>query len=245
MNVLTERDILHIWEAGQNRPLWFRAMLILSYALPDMNKEQLADLTIGQRNFCLLKIRRNMVGADIDSCVHCPECNAPLEFKMDVDSICGILPRETAVRRFSISIEGMDLWFKPLTSRDLAAFSQGSEPEEARLILLKRCVSKVEKNGAAVDIDGLPQSVVEELGEKIAETYDPQIEIKFRMQCAACGHSWTACFDIVSFFWTEIDAQAQRLLHEVHVLARTYGWSETDIWAMNSARKNYYLQLVS
>ena len=79
----------------------------------------------------------------------------------------------------------------------------------------------------------------------MAEIYDPQVEIRFRMQCPACSHSWTALFDILSFFWAEIDAQARRLLDVVHLLARAYGWSEAEIRDLSTARKNYYLKLIS
>jgi hypothetical protein len=52
-------------------------------------------------------------------------------------------------------------------------------------------------------------------------------------------------FDIVSFFWTELSAQAKRLLREVHTLARGYGWREADILAMSARRRQLYLDLVT
>ena len=95
MKVLTEKDILDIWEAGQNRPLWFKAMLILAHALPDKKSSQLADMTIGQRNYHLLKLRQLMVGSSLDSLVQCPECGASMEFKMNVEGIFSIKTGET------------------------------------------------------------------------------------------------------------------------------------------------------
>jgi hypothetical protein len=245
MNILTEKDLLHTWEAGQNRPLWFRAMLVLAHALPGMKKSQLADLTIGQRNYFLLKLRRLMVGSDLDSCVYCPQCGQSLEFKMNMDSICAISPRETDTPEFTISLEGIRVRFRPLTSRDLAACSQCRGPDDARTVLLRGCVIQADQNGEIIDTKDLPPTVINELGEKMAEIYDPQVEIRFRLQCPACSHSWSALFDILSFFWAEIDAQARRLLDVVHLLARAYGWSEAEIRDLSTARKNYYLKLIS
>jgi len=52
-------------------------------------------------------------------------------------------------------------------------------------------------------------------------------------------------FDIVSFFWSEICVQAKRLLREVHILARAYGWREADILSMSAARRQLYLEMVT
>ena len=51
-------------------------------------------------------------------------------------------------------------------------------------------------------------------------------------------------FDIVSFFWAEIDAWARRVLREVNVLARAYGWRESDILALSPVRRQIYLSMV-
>jgi hypothetical protein len=56
-------------------------------------------------------------------------------------------------------------------------------------------------------------------------------------------HSWDVLFDIVSFFWAEIGAWAQRLLREVHALASAYGWREADILALSAWRRRQYLDL--
>ena len=57
--------------------------------------------------------------------------------------------------------------------------------------------------------------------------------------------SWAVMFDVVSFFWSEICVQAKRLLREVHTLARAYGWREVDILGMSTARRQFYLEMVT
>ena len=63
--------------------------------------------------------------------------------------------------------------------------------------------------------------------------------------CPACTFTWSEPFDIVTFFWAEIDAWARRLLADVHVLASSYGWSERDILALSPVRRQYYLEMVN
>jgi hypothetical protein len=83
--------------------------------------------------------------------------------------------------------------------------------------------------------------VIESLIERIAER--DQAEIRIALTCPDCGYRWNELFDIVSFFWTEIDAWARRLLREVHVLASAYGWNEHDILSLSPVRRQIYLAL--
>ena len=82
------------------------------------------------------------------------------------------------------------------------------------------------------------------LSERMAEL-DSLAEVRLELNCPQCRHRWLVALDIVSFFWSEIVVQAKRLLHEVHLLARAYPWSEADILAMSERRRKYYLNLVT
>mgnify|MGYP003381458898 FL=1 len=63
--------------------------------------------------------------------------------------------------------------------------------------------------------------------------------------CPSCDHRWSALFDIVSFFWREIDDWARRTLREVHSLGRAYGWSEADILTLSAWRRRAYLEMIA
>jgi hypothetical protein len=73
---------------------------------------------------------------------------------------------------------------------------------------------------------------------------DPQANVQLAITCPVCSKHWQAGFDIVSFFWNEIDAWAHRLLQEVHTLASAYGWREADILAMSPWRRQCYLAMI-
>jgi len=245
MNTLSEKDIVHIWEQGQNRPLWFRAMLILAHAFPDMGNAQLADLSIGRRNIYLMMLRQQMFGSSIDSFAVCPRCTASLEFSMNGESICNSVSLDTPLPSCVISLEGIDIYFRPLTSRDFAVVSSYRDPESARRVLIELCITRVEQDSVSLQPQALSQEIIFQLGEKITEIYDPLVEIHFNLDCPSCKYNWSVVFDIASFLWTEIMAQARHLLDEVHILASAYGWSEDEILKLNTSRKKYYLELVS
>ena len=91
--------------------------------------------------------------------------------------------------------------------------------------------------------DLLPQAA-EAIEERMAEL-DPMVQVEMQLSCPGCGHEWAEPFDIASYLWTELGDQALRLLREVHTLADAYGWSESEILAMNPHRRRAYLELVT
>ena len=73
---------------------------------------------------------------------------------------------------------------------------------------------------------------------------DPQADVLINLHCAACQHPWQVALEIECFLWAKLNALAKRLLREVHVLAQTYGWRETDILAMSAVRRQIYLEMI-
>ena len=64
------------------------------------------------------------------------------------------------------------------------------------------------------------------------------------LSCPSCDHRWQMAFDILYFFWSEINAWASRIMQEVHVLARAYGWRENEILGMSPWRRQRYLKML-
>ena len=54
-----------------------------------------------------------------------------------------------------------------------------------------------------------------------------------------------AQLDAGELLWDEIDARARVLLGEVHLLARAYGWTESEILALGATRRAAYLAMVA
>ena len=63
------------------------------------------------------------------------------------------------------------------------------------------------------------------------------------IHCPKCGSRWHSTFDIVSYFWSELEVRAKRQLWEVHTLAAAYGWSEADILDMSPMRRQLYMEM--
>ncbi len=112
-----------------------------------------------------------------------------------------------------------------------------------RRALLRRCLSSIVYHGAGQAPDSLSMEVEAAVVAQMAQA-NPQAEVNLSLSCPSCACQWQAVFDIASFFWTEIDAWARRLLRDVHRLAVAYGWRESDILAMSPLRRQLYLNML-
>lgn len=77
------------------------------------------------------------------------------------------------------------------------------------------------------------------------QSADPALGLSFAMTCPDCGAAVEQLFDPAGYFWAEIEDMARRLLHDIAVLARAFGWSEAEILAMPAARRRLYLSEVA
>jgi hypothetical protein len=144
---------------------------------------------------------------------------------------------------FSLSMDGYEVHFRLPNSYDLLKIDSPKNLLDGQQSLLGNCLISVQKDGISQSLDRLPDELVEAIATKMAEL-DPQAEVFFALACPACNHQWQSPFDIVSFFWSELNAWAIRLLKEVHILAAAYGWQEMDILTMNPYRRQCYLEMV-
>ena len=171
--------------------------------------------------------------------MHCPACGEYLEFTFSAEDF-HLMPTQPPPEALVVKRDGYEVTFTLPNSLNVAAVqAEAGGP----LLLLQHCLVAAHHGGEPVPAERLPASVVTAITDRMAEA-DPLADIKLTLTCPACSHRWTAPFDIVTFFWTEIDAWALRLLQEVHVLARAYGWREADILALSARRRKTYLDLV-
>jgi len=241
MKSLGDADILAVWETAHRYHPVDQAIALLMTAEPEHSRDELAALPLGCRDARLLALRRSTFGDTLHSRGTCPQCNEAVEFEISCSVLC--MP-DAEVSERTVDAEGYQLRMRPLTSFDLAAAAGASNVAEARRILLQRCVVEARRNDAFVDADELPEAINAAVAQAALMT-DPQAELLFELACPACAHRWQATLDIAHILWKEVDARAQRLLMEVHLLARAYGWREADILGMSPVRRNAYLQRVA
>jgi hypothetical protein len=241
MHALSATNLLRVWEEGRGEPDYRRALLLLAVACPEESLEELSGLSIGSRDTRLLTLREWTFGRRLDSVATCPACTERLEFSLDVPDL-QVAASERKDERFQLAVDDYVVDFRPLNTSDLVEAARYAEDEQRRGVLLERCVVDARQDSKKTAAGQLPARVLEALASNLAQA-DPQADIQLALACPACDHRWHAPFDIVFFFWSEIHAWAIRMVKEVHLLARAYGWGEADILSMSPVRRQLYLEL--
>ncbi len=230
MRPLGASDVIALWEVRRAREPLDVALQAIDAAFPEPNGESAADWPIGRRNRALLELRRAGFGPVLRGWVYCRGCSEPLEFGLDSRDVLS-----------AASSPQRDVWvgrrtFRLPTSRDLVEI-RGDDPDAAALRLAQRCFAG--DSSAHLDSDDL-----DDIGRQMALA-DPLAEIALHFDCPACGESFDESLDLPAFVCAEIEGLAKRLLRDVHVLARAYTWSESEILSLSPARREFYLSLVS
>ncbi len=242
MRPLSASELLKVWEEGQGGPPYQQAVLLLLAACPDETPEEILALSIGRRDGRLLTLREWTFGPELAGLALCPACRERLEFTLRVSDI-RISSRETEDQSLHLELEDGSIDFRLLNTTDLIEAARCSEPEQIQKVIVERCVHEAHRQDQQLDAQHLPASVVEALARQLAAA-DPQADTQLALSCPSCGHDWLALFDVVSYLWSEINAWANRVLRDVHLLASAYGWREEDILNMSPLRRSLYLDLV-
>jgi hypothetical protein len=226
--------LLAVWERGRHCHPVDRAVLLHSLAAPEAEPDSLPDEPVGRRNAALLQLRVATFGNRLRGLVDCPQCGTRLECELDAATLLGLPPGNHRM----VQVDG--LVFRQPTTRDLAAIVAADRPAVGALRLLQHCVVPLGEHLGDSLLEGLRDRV-----EAALEQADPWANLAFDLRCDVCGQAWSSSFDIAGFLWEEVEAYAERVLDDVHRLARAYGWSEDAILALSDARRDAYLERVA
>lgn len=250
MRALSASELLEIWEHGLTLMPLRRAVVLLAAACPELAGEALAQLSIGERDARLLTLREWTFGPHLTGLVMCPNCDVWLEFSFHVaDLRLASTPQDKEDvaeerRDLSVRVDNYEVHFRLPNSLDLIALADEADEASAQQRLLQRCVLAAYHHQEEEAASQLPPEVVTAIVEQMGLA-DPQGDLQLALSCPSCDYQWQAAFDIESFFWTEINAWAHRMLREVHSLASAYGWREADILAMSARRRRAYLEMIT
>ena len=215
------------------------ALSLLFPVFPDYTLEHLANLSIGERDALIFKLHQKTFGKILSGFAKCPKCEEHLEFQM---STSDFLDNHAQNTNRSFKYKNIELFFRPVTGRDLLETQCLDDLNDARLALIDRTVTGVFQNGESITITDLPNEALQILSENLSQS-DPLADIMLDLNCPACGETWECLLDIVSFLFHEIAAEAKRLLNEVHILAEAYGWKEKEILALSPGRRLFYMEV--
>jgi hypothetical protein len=246
VSLLTTRisatSLLQVWERGQLQAPVEKALTLLATAYPDAPREELAMLSIGRRDASLLSLREQLFGSQLSSLTDCPACGEQLELNFNVADI-----RATSmalIGPLSVCESGYELELRLPNSLDLLRLANCSTIDEMRSQLFAQCVVSVSREGELAVLSELSETIVDHAISRMGEA-DPQADVEVDLNCPECRHVWQTGFDIVSYLWSELHTWAGQMLREVHLLASSYGWSESEILSMSAPRRRGYLEMLA
>jgi hypothetical protein len=235
---LSDAAVLELWDRCDRLGNASRALALLERAAPELPLERLQALPVSERDARILDARARLLRPRMEAVTPCPRCGVSVEAAFSANDI-GLVPGGTpAPDAVALRCAGSVVVLRPVCAGDLAAAEAAPGGEPARRALLERAV---------LSIDGRAHpDIGPELAEEIEaalESLDPLASVEIRLRCPECDHAWEMPFDACRFFWEELRERAGRIMQQVARLAGAFHWSERDILAMSSARRELYLGL--
>jgi hypothetical protein len=243
MRLPSAADVVAIWERGVREGPLDRALTVLARTSGEP-RGTLAALSIGERDARLFAIHAHLFGARLDGYAECPLCGERLEYVVAGDHLFRPTGSATEAAELALASGDVSLRLRLPDSGDLAAIGGCGDPARARRLLAQRCVAEALRGGAAMPVVELSDATIDAISARLAAA-DPLADLLIDLSCPGCAHPWQVALDIERFLWAKINALAKRLLREVHVLARAYGWSEHDILSLSAVRRGIYLEMAS
>jgi hypothetical protein len=240
MEPLSASEIVALWELGDRRSAADRALLLAASTAPELSLEALTALSIEERDRRMLALRIATFGPLLEGGSDCPSCAVRVELSIVATDLLAAAPPGATSSQFDVAADGLTMQVRSPTVADLDAAATYADAESARHMLIERCVSRSD------DSDWNPHRMLSEAGlacvsEQLAQR-SPTSDVCLAVTCPSCGQAWDELLDLPRFFWQEIASQAARLLSDVTVLARAYGWTEHDVLGLSDRRREYYLE---
>ena len=156
-----------------------------------------------------------LLPASLEGVATCPACNERCETTIATNDI------------LALDVSPLPDGLRLPTGEDIAAVLHLDDPRAA---LLERC------SGGPV-----PPHLADAIEDALAAA-DPRADVQLAMTCPNCAHEWMLRFDAIAFLWNDVAASAERVLADIDVLARAYGWGETEILSMSAHRRALYVE---
>lgn len=226
---ISDSAILDLWENGAcDHPL-DRALGLIALIEGEVPLEELAALPIAERDARLFSVTETIFGPLLTLSATCTVCAAQTDLTFSVSDIKMLDTPE----RFSgvFHHEGRDYPYRMPNSRDMANALRAPDPQRTLLLSLLNLAQADRALIAKFDATLEEQSGLETLS--------------LGFDCAECKAGQDAPFDILDYLWSRIVAEARRLIWDVHLLARSYGWTSDEILSLSRLRRAEHVAMVS
>lgn len=164
---LSRQQLLAIWENGRSLHCIDRALIMLGFAFPNHTHEDLVQLSIGKRDYLLLELREKLYGEKLNCLATCPECHKPVDISFTTKEV-RMQPAMDEKCESVMNWNDYQIDFHLPNSLDLAAIAQCANDEDAKRILMERCLEKILQNGKPITVSELSEEAIRAIEQTIA-----------------------------------------------------------------------------
>ncbi|MFC5645425.1 hypothetical protein [Kitasatospora cinereorecta] len=226
-----EADLVRLWPLSRLRPAGERVVALLLA----VDGRIALDYPLGTRNQRLLAVHQELVRRPVEAHALCPGCGTDNEFTLPVREATELPPAEAdAVAR--VVVAGVELAFRLPVLADLITVADRAPADGLHDLACCTCLDTP-----------VPRLGADDLG-RLADAWsalDPAGSLRVVLSCAECGRAITADADPADFVTRDFDVLVDGLMHEIDVIAGSYGWSEETILALPGARRRRYVRIIA
>jgi hypothetical protein len=203
-----------------------------------------AALSASERDLVMAEIYIQTYGPRIASTLSCEQCGEPFDIDFLLMELVSSLEEESAK---AISTAGIDCLpdgtyrladgrrFRLPTGEDEYAALR-YPPEEVERRLLESCLIDGEiRPGGDGDVDAELQGALEAVA--------PLLSSSVEVSCFECGLKQRVRFDLQQYLLRSLLQEQLRLVHEIHRLASSYGWSLDEILDLPRSQRRQLARL--
>jgi hypothetical protein len=196
------------------------------------------DLTVSERIECLLIIAGINDKSNFEIPLQCNSCGEMMEVEISL----GPLLRNTLPYQFTVSIEGSSITLRRPRGRDQLEWlgMQFADEKTAVVAMARSLVVSLAENN---NLPFLPETWITPMDTALREN-DPLVYFTITACCPECGCEARYEIDLEEFSLKKLRGIQQRMLYDIHQIAKHYHWSESQILSIPQWRRAYYLELI-
>ncbi len=193
------------------------------------------SISIADRDQILLAVYLNTYGTKVETTATCSLCNCPFDIGFSLtelaDELVHVNPAglNEADPSFPFKTSNGMKFRLPAGEDELAVM--GMNPEAAERALFKRCMP--------VDTTTFNADIIQKAMQKVA----PLLDTEFETQCPECSGKQAFHFNLQQYLLTSLINERDKLVAEIHLLAKSYGWGLNEILELPRNVRNSYVSL--
>jgi hypothetical protein len=207
-------------------------------ALPG-SRSLVRRLTVGDREYLLLRLGQINIGPHIEMVLRCPreDCRTEMEVMVAIDSV----PVKRCDPRMSYELAGTNIVFRlpQGVDEEEAARWESIDAETALRRMLARCVVAPSDANTLLEDAEVRQRLAAEI-----ERLSPQLDCEMQTTCPKCRKAFSTHLDPASWILAELSRGQSGYERDLHLLGLHYHWPLRELLSLSRGQRGRYVRML-